>query len=100
MVVIASIYEHLIWVRIDSGATIWFMSLEVGIPLEIETAKDYTFLELGDGQKILSKGKSVNIILVTSDLPFHLDLTITSLLHDVDLILVINLLQAVNPLID
>ena len=61
---------------------------------------DHTFLELGIGKKILCKGKSINLPIVTADLTLRLDLTITSLLHDVDLILGINWLQAVHPLID
>ena len=61
--------------------------------------KDYTFFFFFDGQKILSKGKSIHCLVVTDDLTFHLDLKITSLLHDVDLILGINWLHAVNLLI-
>ena len=62
--------------------------------------RDYTFLELGDGQKILSKGKAINVSVVTIDLTFRFDLTIMSLLHDVDLIVGISWLLAINNPID
>ena len=62
--------------------------------------RDYTFLELEDEQKILSKSKAINASVVTTDLTFRLDLTITSLLHDVYLILGISWLLAVNHPID
>ena len=52
--------------------------------------KNYIFLELGDDQKILSNSKAINILGVTIDVIFHVVLTITFLLHDVDLILGIN----------
>ena len=75
---------------IDSCATRCFVSLAVVRSLVLETIKLYTILELGDGQKIDSKGKAINVPVVTADLTLRLDLTITLLLHDVDLILGIN----------
>ena len=62
--------------------------------------KEHTFLELGDGQKVLSRGKVLDVPVVTAGLTTKMDFTATSLLHDVDLILGINWLQLVNPLID
>ena len=64
------------------------------------TITDYNFLELGDGRKILSKGKVVNVPIVTADFTVKIELMVASLLHDVDLILGMNWLLAVNPLID
>ena len=100
MVVTASVYGHPVRALIDSGATRCFVSSSALLPLGLQTVKDYTFLELGDGQKILSKGRADSVPVVTADVTVRMDLTITSLLHDVDLILGINWLQAVNPLID
>ena len=50
MVAIASIYEDPIRSLIDSSATRCFASLVAILQLGIEIVKDYTFLELGDGQ--------------------------------------------------
>ena len=100
MVVNAQIYGHPVRALIDSGATRCFISLSTVIPLGLNTIKDCTFLELGDGHKILSKGKVVNAPIVTADLTVKMDLVVTSILHDVELIMDINCLQAVNPLID
>ena len=60
------------------------------LPLGLETVQDYTFLELGDGQKILSKTKVINVPVDIDDLVFHLNLMTTLLLYDADLILGIN----------
>ena len=46
------------------------------------------------------QSKAINILVVATDINVRLDLMITSLLHDVDLIWSINQLQGVNPLID
>ena len=85
---------------IDSGATRGFISVNAIKPLGLSIVKEQTFLELGDGQKILSRGKVLDIPVVTAGLTTKMDFTVTSLLHDVDLILGINWLQLVNPLID
>ena len=85
---------------INRGATRCFISLSVVMPLVLTTIKTYTFLGLGDGRKILSKGKVVDVPMVTANLTVKMDLKVMSLLHDVDLILGINWLQAVKTLID
>ena len=59
-----------------------------------------TFLELGNGQKILSKGKVVNAHVGTGGIVGRYDFTVTKLLHQVDVVLGLNWLQAVNPVID
>ena len=100
LVVTARIYGHTLRALIDSGATRCFLSASVVKPLGLTTVKDYTFLELGDGQKILSKGKVLDIPIITAGVVSKMDLTITSLLHEVDLILGVSWLQAINPLID
>lgn len=100
MVVTIKIFGHFLQALIDSSATRCFFSSSVVVPLGLSLTKDYTFLELGDGQKVLSKCKVVDIPIVTIDIIVRLDLTITSLFHNVDVILGINWLQVVNSLID
>ena len=64
-----------------------------GIPRDV-------FLELGNGQKYLSRGYVPDVPLVTAGLTVKIGLTVTNLLHDVDLVLGINWLQLVNPVVD
>ena len=59
-----------------------------------------TFLELGNGQKFLSRGLVPDVPIVTAGLTVRVGLTLTSLLHKVDLVLGVNWLQLVNPVVD
>ena len=63
------------------------------------TPKD-VFLELGNGQKYLSWGFIPNVPVVTAGLTVKVNLTVTNLLHNVDLVLGVNWLELVNPVID
>ena len=45
------------------------------------------FLELRDGKKVLSRGRAVDIPIVTSSYNMKTNLTVGNLLHDVDVIL-------------
>ena len=56
--------------------------------------------ELGNGDRILSRGKVNDVPVVTTGLSVKLDLTITKLLHSVDVVLGVNWLCKVNPIID
>ena len=58
------------------------------------------FLELGNGQKYLSRGYVPDVPIATAGLVSKMDLTVTSLLHEVDLVLGMNWLQLVNPVVD
>ena len=58
------------------------------------------FLELGNGQKYLSRGYVPDVPIVTARLTVKIGLTVTNLLHDVDLVLGINWLQLVNLVVD
>ena len=60
------------------------------MPFGLTNVKNYVFLELEDGRKILSKGKLVEVPIVIADLIVEMDLMVTSPLHDVDLILCVN----------
>ena len=46
-----------------------------------------TFLELGDGKKVLSRGRAVDIPVVTSSYTMKTNLTVSNLLHGVDVVL-------------
>ena len=58
------------------------------------------FLELGNGQKYLSRGCVSDVPIATAGLVTKMDLTVTNLLHEVDLVLGMNWLQLVNPMVD
>ena len=46
-----------------------------------------TFLELGNGERFLSRGRVTNVPVVTGNHCIRCNLTVTSLLHQVDLVL-------------
>ena len=100
MVVSARIYGRRIRNLIDSGATRCFISPSCVATCGLKGVPRDVFLELGNGEKILSRGYIPNIPVVTAGLTVKIGLTITNLLHDVDLVLGMNWLQLVNPVID
>ena len=65
----------------------------VGIPWD-------AFLELGNGEKYLSRGYAPDITMIVLGLTVKIKLIVTNLLHDVDLVLGINWLQLVNFVAD
>ena len=100
LVVPARIYEKSLYALIDSRGTRCFVTPScvaavglTGIPRDI-------FLELGNGEKYLSRGYVLDVPVVTAGLTVKIGVTITNLLHDVDLMLGINWLQLVNPVVD
>ena len=64
-----------------------------GIPRDV-------FLELRNGEKYLSRGYVPDVPIATAGLTVKIGLTVTNLLHKVDLVLGINWLQLVNPVVD
>ena len=100
LVVSARIFGHKVRALIDSGATRCFISSGAVLPLGLKSTSEDTLLELGNRDRILSWGKVNDVPVVTTGLSVKLDLTVTKLLHDVDLVLGINWLQTVNPIID
>ena len=58
-----------------------------------------TFLELGDGKKVLSRGRAVDVPVVTSGYTMRTNLTVSSLLHGVDVVLGMTWLKVADPLI-
>ena len=58
------------------------------------------FLELGNGEKVLSRGYVPDVPVVTAGLTVKVGFIVTNLLHEVDFVLGINWLQLVNPVVD
>ena len=100
LVVTARINGHLVRALIDSSATICFVTPSCVTAVGLKGQPQDTFLELGNGQKFLSRGLVTDVAIVTAGLTVRVDLTVTSLLHEVDLVLGINWLQLVSPVID
>ena len=59
-----------------------------------------TFMELGDGKKVLSWGRAVNVPVVTSGFKMKTNLTVTNLLHGVDLVLGMAWLKVADPFVE
>ena len=100
LVVTARINGHPIRALINSGATRCFVTLACVTVVGLKGQPQDTFLELGNGQKYLSRGFVPDVIVVNAGLTVRVGLTVTSLLHEVDLVLGINWLQLVSPVID
>ena len=87
LVVPARIFGHEVRALIDSGATRNFISpagvTKCGLTIESHN----TFLELGDGKKVLSRGRAVDVPVVTSGYTMKTNLTVSNLLHGVDVVL-------------
>ena len=100
LVVTARINGHPVRTLIDSGATRCFVTPACVTAVGLKGKPQDTFLELGNGQKFLSRGFVPDVPVVTAGLTVRMGLTVTSLLHEVDLVLGINWLQLVSPVID
>ena len=59
-----------------------------------------TFLELGNGARALSRGMVQGVPITLAGVTTNLNLIVSSLLHEVDIVLGINWLKTVNPIID
>ena len=99
MVVPAQIYGMEIHALIDSGATRCFISLAGVTTCGLSVESHNTFLELGDGKKVLSRGRAVDVPIVTADYAVKMNLTVSSLLHGVDVVLGMTWLREMDPLI-
>ena len=85
---------------IDSGATRSFISPACITETGMKTQKNNTFLELGDGSKVLSKFEAMDVLVVIAGRTFKIDFTVLDLLHNVDIVLGISWLKQYNPLVD
>ena len=85
---------------IDSGATRSFISPACITETGMKTRKNNTFLELGNGSKVLSKFEAMDIPVVIAGRTFRIDFTVSDLLHNVDIVLGITWLKTYNPLVN
>ena len=100
MVVTASICGKKVRALIDSGVTHYFVTPTCVIACGLKGTPCDIFLELGNGKKYLFRGYVSDVPVVTAGLTVKIGLTVTILLHDVDLVLGMNWLQSVNPVVD
>ena len=96
MVVAARMYGMIVHALIDSGATRCFITPACMIAIRLKGQTRDIFLELGNGEKFLSRGYVAYVPVVTASLTMKIGLTVTHLLHEVDLVLGINWLQLVH----
>ena len=99
LIVPARIFGHEIRALIDSGATRNFISPAGVTKCGLRVESHNTFLELGDGKKVLSQGRAVDVPVVTSGYTMRTNLTVNNLLHGVDVVLGMTWLKVVDPLI-
>ena len=99
LVVPARIFRHEICALINNNATMNFISLAGVIQCGLTVESHNTFLELGDGKKVLLQGRAVDVPIITSGYTMRTNLTVGNLLHGVDLVLGMTWLKAVDPLI-
>ena len=90
MVVATRRYGKQVRALIDSGATRWFVTPACVTTVGLKGQPCDTFLELGNGEKFLSRGYVPDVPVVTAGLTVKIGLTVTNLLHEVDLVLGIN----------
>ena len=87
LIVPARIFSHEVRALVDSGATQNFISLAGVTKCGLTIESHNTFLELGDGKKVLSRGRAVDVPVVTSGYMMKTNLTVSNLLHGVDIVL-------------
>ena len=87
LVVPTRIFDHEVRALIDSGATRNFISPAGVTKCGLTVEPHNTFLELGDGKKVLSQGRAIGVPVVTSGYTMKTNLTVSNLLHGVDLVL-------------
>ena len=100
LIVPVRIYGKVFRALVEGGASRCFISPEVVQTAQLHWESHDTFFELGNGERILSRGRVTNIPIVTGNHCKRCNLTVTSLLHQVDLVLGVSWLKQVNPLID
>ena len=99
LIVPARIFGHEVRALIDSGATRNFISPAGVTKCGLSVESHNTFLELGDGKKVLSRGRAVDVPVVTSGYTMRTNLTVSNLLHGVDVVLGMTWLKVADPLI-
>ena len=99
MVVPIRIFGQEVRALIDSGATRYFISPAGVTRCGLAVESHHTFLELGDGKKVLSWGRAVDVPIVTSGYTVKINLTVSRLLHGVDVVLGLTWLKVADPII-
>ena len=83
----ARIFSQKICAFINNGTTHCFISpasvTKCGVIVESHNA----FLELGDGKKVLSKGRAIDLPVITTVHSMKTDLIVSNLLYGVDVML-------------
>ena len=87
------IYGHTVKALIDSGATRCFVTSTCVMTCGLKVKPRDIFLELGNGEKFLSRGFIPDVPIVIAGLIVKIGLTVTNLLHEVDLVLGMTWLQ-------
>ena len=99
MVVPARIFGREVRALIDSGASRCFISPATVTKCGLDVESHNTFVELADGKKVLSRGRIVDVPVVTGGYTVKMDLTVSKLLHGADVVLGMTWLQVADPLI-
>ena len=99
LIVPARIFGQELRALIDSGASRNFISPAGVTRCGLTVESHNTFLELGDGKKVLSRGRAVDVPVVTSGYEMKTNLTVSNLLHGVDIVLGMTWLKVADPLI-
>ena len=100
LVVPARINGKLFSALVDSGATRCFITPECCTIAGLSCVQHDTFLELGNGTRTLSRGMVQGAPVTLAGVTTRTDLTVSQLLHEVDIVLGINWLKTINPVID
>ena len=87
LVVSANIYGHTVRALIDRGATRCFVTPTCVKSCGLKSKPRDVFLELRNGEKFLSRGSIPDVPIVTAGFTVKIGLTVTNLLHEVDLVL-------------
>ena len=90
LVVPARIYGKVVKALINSGATRCFVTPSYVARVGLKGIPRDMFLELGNGEKYLSKGYDPDVPIAIVGLTIKIGLFVTNLLHEVDLVLGIN----------
>ena len=99
LVVLVQIFSHEVRALIDSGATHSFIAPASVTQCGLTVESHNTFLELSDGKKILSQGRAIDIPVVMYSYTMKTNLTVSNLLHGVDVVLGMIWLKVADPLI-
>ena len=95
----ARIFGQEIRALIDNGATRRFISPATVTKCGLAAESHNTFLELGDGKQVLSRGRAADVPIVTTSYSVKTELIVINLLHDMAVVLGMTWLKEADPLI-